>query len=182
MRNRLPKRRRAHLARVMLAVVALTTSGCHGMNDIGYEPKVADPETVRSRVESHLADIREMVDLPKGKGDPPAALISTEAQGVEQGYSMTGSWSVWGLPDQEIGEGYARVREALPAAGWKIVQEGRDAFSKQDPEIWAERADDHSKLTIEWLKPRNKKGTILLAMISSRIYVAPPDVDLNRKI
>ncbi|GAA1856130.1 hypothetical protein GCM10009736_23820 [Actinomadura bangladeshensis] len=173
---------RGPLTGVVLAAVTLTTSGCQAMNDIGYEPKAADPETVRSQVEARLAGIKEMVDLPKGKGDPPAALINTEAQGVERGYSMTGSWSVWGLPDQEIGEGYARVRKALPSAGWKVVQEGRDAFSKQDPEIWAERTDDHSKLTIEWIKPRNDKGSVLLAMISSRIYVAPPDVDLNTKI
>ncbi|GAA1797617.1 hypothetical protein GCM10009735_32320 [Actinomadura chokoriensis] len=152
------------------------------MKDIGYEPKVADPETVRSQVESHLAAIKKMADLPKGKGLPPAALINLNARGIERGYAMNGSFSIWGLPNKAIGDGYERVREALPAAGWRIAEEGRDPMWEQDPELWAERADDHSKLSLEWVQPTRTKGPILLVTIDSRIYVAPPSVDLNTKI
>jgi hypothetical protein len=163
------------------AIVLMTTSGCHGMNGIDYKPKVADPETIRTQVESHLTAIQRMANLPKGKGDPPGALINLDAKGVKRGFSMYGTWSVYGLPNEDIGAGYARVRSALPAAGWRIVKEGRDAMTTEDPELWAERADDHAKLVMEWLKPSHGKSAILFASIDSLIYVAPPDVDLNTK-
>jgi hypothetical protein len=95
---------------------------------------------------------------------------------------MNGSFSVWGLSNEAIGDGYARVRAALPAAGWRIAKEGRDPMWKQDPELWAERLDDHSKLSLEWIQPTRTKGPILLVTIDSRIYVAPPDIDLNTKV
>ncbi|GAA2155398.1 hypothetical protein [Actinomadura napierensis] len=152
------------------------------MNDIGYDPEVADPEAVRGQIESHLTAVKKMADLPKGKGNPPGALINTDDRGVKRGYSMYGVWSVYGLPNEEIGAGYARVRSALPTAGWRIVNEGRDATTARDPELWAESPTDHAKLILEWVQPSHGKGAVLLATIDSRIYVAPPDVDLNTKI
>ncbi|CNE69949.1 Uncharacterised protein [Mycobacterium tuberculosis] len=152
------------------------------MKDIDYDPKVADPETVRSQVETHLTAIKKIADLPKGEGLSPAALINLDVRGIERGYAMNGSFSIWGLSNKAIGDGYARVRAALPAAGWRISKEGRDPMWKQDPELWAERGDDHSKLSLEWIQPTRSKGPILLVTIDSRIYVAPPGVDLNTKI
>jgi hypothetical protein len=95
---------------------------------------------------------------------------------------MDGGWSVYGLSNRDIGAGYARVRSALPAAGWRILKEGRDPASKQDPEIHAEHSGDHAVLVLEWLQPVHGKGPILLATVDSRIYVAPRGVDLNTKV
>lgn len=179
------RRRRTVRATSPLALLAITMTimtGCHKMDDIGYDPKVADPETVRTQVESHLKDIRRIADLPKGKQNPPGALISLDAMGVKRGYFMDGGWSVYGLSNHDIGAGYERVRTALPEAGWKILKEGRDPMGERDPEIQAEHFGDHAKLSLEWLQPVRDKGPVLLATVHSRIYVAPPGIDLNTKI
>ncbi|MFB4295521.1 hypothetical protein [Actinomadura sp. NTSP31] len=149
------------------------------MNDLGYTPKVAHPRDVGMKIDAYSTSLRRAAGLPKGKVGPHGALIDLDAQGVKRGFRMHDTWSIYGLPDVETGQGFDRIVAALPANGWKIVKRGESSIRKGSPEVWAEHTSDHATITIEWWHADGDKSAQLLGTVDSIIYIAPEDVDLN---
>lgn len=144
-----------------------------------YKPQTMPVGQARQQARKYSSTILEYSGLKTGTITPTGPLASLDADGVERGYYMDHSWSVYNVPDQVLGRAFERIHSSLPASGWKIVSYGPAKDPARTPTIDAEHDGDHFTVTVEWIH-KNAEGKALLAVtLTSPIYVAPPGTDMN---
>lgn len=163
------------------ALISMTMTGCSAMSHSGpgYKPEVKPVEQARQQARKYSSAILKYSGLKAGTTTPTGPLASLDADGVERGYYMDHSWSVYNVPDQSLGQAFERIHSALPGGGWKIVKYGPAKDQAHTPTIDAEHDGDHFTVTIKWIQKSTEGGALLAVTLNSPIYIAPPGTDMN---
>ncbi|MFD7063349.1 hypothetical protein [Streptomyces sp. NPDC059906] len=113
------------------------------------------PSRASSAVEDEVSSLSSRVlDMlkVKGKVTEPGAYTSSCAEDGSKGVWVRHPWSMYGIDNSELGEGFANLKRSLPGDGWEIVKEGDDGSRDKNPEIRAVHQRTHSQLEARWLK------------------------------
>ncbi len=116
---------------------------------------VRDGETVRTRVEQESSRILEIMAL-KGKVTDTGALTirCADYAADEEVYRARHSWSVYQVPVPDMEKAMSRLRDELPAKGWRVVKDGVDDSPARSPHIVAESRGQEFAVDVRLLDER----------------------------
>ncbi|MFE1200891.1 hypothetical protein ACFW5V_04300 [Streptomyces sp. NPDC058762] len=131
------------------------------------------PSRSSSAVEEEVSSLSSRVlDMLKVKGkvtEPGAYTSSCTADGSE-GVWVRHPWSMYGIDNSELGEGFANLKRSLPGDGWEIVKEGDDGSRNKNPEIRAVHHETRSQLEVRWLKGLDGNTPLLDVTLYSQCF------------
>ncbi|MFD3991900.1 hypothetical protein [Streptomyces sp. NPDC058583] len=177
--------RGAALGALVLCLTTLAT-GCSmndagGADDLGYSPTTLEVEKARTRTKEVSSQIFDMIGLPKGKTTPGGAGASTCPEDREHLFMIRHPWSVYDVSEEELKQGFERLRQALPAKGWKVVSYGPNNSKAKSLELLAESEKEHFAVNAElWVGSTDpKKKNLIVVRVVSGCFRAPEGTDLK---
>ncbi|MGA5193628.1 hypothetical protein [Streptomyces exfoliatus] len=180
--NHRTRTRGAALGVLLLCLTTLAT-GCsvNDTGDLGYTPTTLEVEKARTRTKEVSSEIFDMIGLPKGKTTPGGAGASTCPEDREHLFKIRHPWSVYDVSEEELKQGFERLRQALPAKGWKVVSYGPNNSKAKSLELLAESEKEHFAVNAElWVGSTDpKKKNLIGVTVVSGCFRAPEGTDLK---
>ncbi|MFE9135164.1 hypothetical protein [Streptomyces sp. NPDC007355] len=181
-RNHPTRVRGAALGALLLCLTTLAT-GCsmNDADDLGYTPTTSEVEQARTRTKEISSEIFDMIGLPQGRTTPGGASASTCAEDPEHLFRIRHPWSVYDVSEAELKQGFERLRQALPAKGWKIVSYGPNNSKARSLELTADFEKEHFAVNAElWVGSTDpKKKNLIGVTVVSGCFRAPEGTDLK---
>ncbi|MEU8520747.1 hypothetical protein [Streptomyces sp. NBC_01216] len=175
-------RARAALPALLLCLTTLAT-GCsmNDTDDLDYTPATLDVDAAKTRTKQVSSEVFDMIGLPGATTTPTGPSASVCAQDPEHLYATRHPWSVYGVSDEELKQGFERLRHALPAQGWKVVSYGPNKSKARNLELTADSGKDrfavNAELSVGGTDP-GKKHLIVVNVVSG-CFRAPEGTDLD---
>ncbi|MEU3183602.1 hypothetical protein ABZ707_05210 [Streptomyces sp. NPDC006923] len=157
------------------------------MDDLGYTPTTLGVEEARSKTKDVSSQIFDMIGIKQGKTTEPGPSISPCEQDPERLFLSRHPWSLYGVSEEELKQGFARLRENLPKRGWKIVEYGPNKSAARTLELTAdfekERFSVNAELNIGGEPEKDHVSAddepLILVNVVSGCFRAPEGTDLN---
>ncbi|MEU3371584.1 hypothetical protein ABZ734_14070 [Streptomyces sp. NPDC006660] len=106
----------------------------------------------------------------KGKVTEPGAYASDCGDDGTKGIWVRHPWSMYGIDNNQLGEGFANLKRSLPGEGWKIVKDGDDGSRNKNPEILAVHEETRSQLEARWLRGLDGNPPLLEVTLYSQCF------------
>ncbi len=107
----------------------------------------------------------------KGEVTEPGAYTShCSDDDPSKGYWVRHPWSLYGIDNSKLGEGFANLKESLPHNGWKIVFDGHDSSRNKNLEVKAVHEKTHTQLDVTWMKGLDGNAPLLGVVIRSECF------------
>ncbi|CAM5472892.1 hypothetical protein [Streptomyces narbonensis] len=184
-RNQPTRVRGAALGALALCLTTLVT-GCSmndsgGADDLGYTPTTLGVEDARKRTKQVSSQIFDMIGLPGAASTPVGPGASTCPEDREHLFKIRHPWSVYDVSEEELKQGFERLRQALPAKGWKVVSYGPNNSKAKSLELLAESEKEHFAVKAElWVGSTDpKKKNLIGVSVVSGCFRAPEGTDLK---
>ncbi|MEU2116730.1 hypothetical protein ABZ567_14005 [Streptomyces sp. NPDC016459] len=175
-------RRPAVLGALLLCLTTLAT-GCtmNDADDLGYTPTTLDVADARTRTKEISSEIFDMIGLPRARTTEPGPSASVCPEDREHLFKTRHPWSVYDVSDEELEQGFERLRQALPGKGWKIVSYGPNNSRAKSLELTADSEKEHFAVNAELsLGSKDPKQKNLIAVtVVSGCFRAPEGTDLK---
>ncbi|HEY8987125.1 MAG TPA: hypothetical protein VIU15_47100 [Streptomyces sp.] len=130
---------------------------------------VRSSSTVEKEVSSLSSQVLDMFKV-KGKVTEPGPYTSSCTDDGRKGVWVRHPWSVYGIDNSKLGEGFSNLKQALPGDGWKIVKDGDDGSRNKNPEILAVHRKTNSQLEVRWLKGLDGNTPLLDVTLYSQCF------------
>ncbi|MDH2392751.1 hypothetical protein QCN29_29015 [Streptomyces sp. HNM0663] len=150
------------------------------MYDLGYTPTTLAVDELRSRTRSVSSQIHDVIGIKGGKTTEPGPGISTCEEDPEHLFTSRHPWSVYQVSQDELKQGFQRLRENLPKNGWKIVEYGPNNSKAKTLELTADSEKDRYSInaTLNVGGPADEAPRITVYVVSG-CFRAPEGTDLN---
>ncbi|MEV2244981.1 hypothetical protein [Streptomyces sp. NPDC049970] len=157
------------------------------MDDLGYTPTTLGVEDARKKTVGVSSEIFDMIGIKGGRTTETGAQVSTCEEDPDHLFSSRHPWGLFGVSDEELTAGFARLKENLPKRGWKIVEYGPNSSAAKTLELTADSGKDHyavnAELRVDTDPTKNhpsatKKSSIQVRVVSG-CFRAPEGTDLN---
>lgn len=135
----------------------------------GKSLPVRSPSAVEDEVSSLSSQVLDMVKV-KGKVTEPGPYSSSCTDDGKKGVWVRHPWSMYGIDNSKLGEGFSNLKRSLPENGWKIVKDGDDGSRNKNPEIKAAHQKTHSQLEVRWLKGLDGNAPLLDVTVYSQCF------------
>ncbi|POX41814.1 hypothetical protein C3486_07680 [Streptomyces sp. Ru73] len=155
------------------------------MDDLGYTPTKLGVSEARGKAKSISSQVYDMIGVMGGKVTRPGPRVSLCDEDPDHLYKVRHTWSVYGVSEEQLKEGFERLRSSLPENGWKVVQYGRSknaaktlgmtADSKSEP--FAVNAD----LWVTGESGKKEENPAILVNVVSGCLRAPDGVNLHEE-
>ncbi|WP_240139252.1 hypothetical protein [Streptomyces sp. MUM 178J] len=147
---------------------------------LGYTPTTLAVDDLRAKTKSVSSQIYDMIGIKGGKTTEPGPGISTCEEDPEHLILSRHPWSLYDVPQDDLKQGFQRLREELPKRGWKIVEYGPNKSAAKTLELTAdsttERYSVNAELHVDG--PASETPKILVHVVSG-CFRAPEGTDLN---
>ncbi|MFR9800379.1 hypothetical protein ACL02U_31445 [Streptomyces sp. MS06] len=138
--------------------------------DNGNPLPTRNSHTVEDEVSSLSSRVLDMLKV-KGKVTEPGAYTThCSDDDPSKGFWVRHPWSLYGLDNAELGEGFANLKRSLPDNGWKITMEGNDGSRNKNPEVKAVHEKTHTQLDVSWLKGLDGNTPLLDVTVYSQCF------------
>ncbi|MBH5336821.1 hypothetical protein IHE55_19420 [Streptomyces pactum] len=160
----------------------LCTAACGFVGDSRDASEEVHPAVAEKRARQLSSGLFDLTALRgKALGGGPGISAGEESQD----YSVQHFWSISGAPPDELTQGFERLREDLPGAGWRITRYGRANSQAGQMEIEALHEKDGYSVSVELLIRSTRKGRhpgaskddMIHFSVASPEYRAPEGVD-----
>ncbi|CAL9495034.1 hypothetical protein SUDANB140_03326 [Streptomyces sp. enrichment culture] len=113
-----------------------------------------------------------VLDMFKVKGEvtQPGPYTSACTDGDNKGVWVRHPWSLHGIDNDKLGEGFSNLKRSLPDDGWEIVKDGDDGSMNKNPEVMAVHKKTHSQLEVRWLKGLDGNTPLLDVTLYSQCF------------
>ncbi|MET9964708.1 hypothetical protein ABZZ80_01940 [Streptomyces sp. NPDC006356] len=139
--------------------------------------EVRDEQAVKDKVERASSEILDIISV-KGKVTQSGAVTNpcSSYASEDKVHQMRHPWSIYGAPSEELKKAMDRLREELPAKGWKIVKDGPDKSQANLPQIVANSPDGHMSVDLRlWIEPPgSKRSSMIEATVVSDCFRSDP--------
>ncbi|MCP3821023.1 hypothetical protein NLX86_23890 [Streptomyces sp. A3M-1-3] len=151
------------------------------MDDLGYTPTTLGVEEARAKTKAVSSQIFDMIGIKQGKTSEPGPGVSTCAEDPERLFMSRHPWSIYGVSEDELKRGFARLKESLPNNGWKIVEYGPNRSAAKTLELTADSEKERFSINAELhvSGDSREKQPLILVHVVSGCYRAPEGTDLN---
>ncbi|WP_371615660.1 hypothetical protein [Streptomyces sp. NBC_00454] len=190
---RTPGRAATALA-VALALTTLTTfmTGCSNTVDkanagLAYTPTVLSVEDARTKTKAVSSQIYDLIGIKNAKTTPGGASVSLNSKDPDHLFMINHPWSVYGTSDEELTQGFQRLKEALPQHGWKIKAYGPNSSPAKNLELTADSQEGPFSLNVVLSTavdpaknaPSASTESGIIVHVVSAYFRAPEGTDLN---
>lgn len=194
--TRTPVRAGSALALALSLALALTSTalmtGCSNTVDkanagLGYEPTTLSVDEARTKTKAVSSQIFDLIGIKDAKTTPAYTSISPNAKDPSHLFMVRHPWSVYGASDQELEQGFLRLKEALPQHGWKIKAYGPNSSPAKNLELTADSQDGPFSVNVvlatavdpaKNAPSANNESGIIVHVVSA-YFRAPEGTDLN---
>ncbi|MEU5049844.1 hypothetical protein [Streptomyces sp. NPDC021096] len=160
---------------VALSVVG---SGCSKVNEGGRESVVMDVGRARGKVKEASSQLFDVIGIRAGKVTPGGPGVSTCKEDPKHIYQVYHTWSVYGVPMDELSRGFDGLKQRLPADGWKIIKSGPNDSPAKTPEILADSSKEQFTANIAFVGSGSGEPGIMVSLVSACFRV-PEGADLS---
>lgn len=181
------QRRIVGLLPLTLALAVASTGCAKDMDDLGYTPTTLGVEEARKKTMAVSSQIFDLIGIKNGKATETGAGVSPCKEDPDHLFSSRHPWGIDGVSDEELTQGFARLKERLPRHGWKIVQYGPNNSAAKTLELTADSEKERYSVNAELLVANDsakdhpsatEKSSILVTVVSG-CFRAPEGTDLN---
>ncbi|MFJ1748257.1 hypothetical protein ACIOJD_18710 [Streptomyces sp. NPDC088116] len=171
----------------LLALATLTTGCSKDMDDLGYTPTTLGVEEARTKTKAVSSQIFDLIGIKQATTTEPGPGVSTCEQDPEHLFLSRHPWSLYGVSEAELKQGFQRLKENLPKHGWKIVEYGPNSSAAKTLELTADSEKEHYSLNAELrvdtdssknAPSANARPSIQIRVVSG-CFRAPEGTDLN---
>ncbi|MEU4496882.1 hypothetical protein OG729_14900 [Streptomyces sp. NBC_00210] len=163
-----------------LALATIATGCSKDMDDLGYTPTTLAVEDARAKTKSVSSQIFDMIGLKQAKTTEPGPGISTCEEDPEHLFLSRHPWSLYGVSDEQLKQGFQRLKENLPKQGWKIVEYGPNKSAAKTLELTADSEKERFSVNAELhIGGSSAEQPLILVNVVSGCYKAPEGTDLN---
>ncbi|QNE75265.1 hypothetical protein F0344_12170 [Streptomyces finlayi] len=157
------------------------------MDDLGYTPTTLGVEDARKKTVVVSSQIFDMIGIKEAETTKPGAGVSPCEEDPEHLFSSRHPWSLYGVSDERLTEGFARLKENLPKYGWKIVEYGPNNSPAKTLELTADSEKEHYSVNAELRvatdpaqnHPSATRKSSIQVRVVSGCFRAPEGTDLN---
>ncbi|MEU8649370.1 hypothetical protein [Streptomyces sp. NPDC048737] len=183
-------------AAFLIAVLSLAGTGCSSTVDRSENASAADEsassksttlglEEAREKAKAVSSQIYDMIGIKEGKVTEPGPGIAPCEEDPERLYSTVHPWSVYGVSEDELRDGFQRLKGNLPEQGWKIVEYGPNNSKSKTLEITADSKKEPFSLNAElWVSSPatgTEKDPKILVNLTSGCFRAPEGANLDQE-
>ncbi|MFF3453138.1 hypothetical protein ACFYXH_02190 [Streptomyces sp. NPDC002730] len=132
-------------------------------------------DEVDAKTKQLSSQILDLIAI-KGKVDGTGPGVGECGGDPEKQYLIRHSWSISGSTDAEVSKAMTRLKDGLPAQGWKIVQYGRNNSAAKSLELTADHTEKKFGVNVEfWEKGAIRKDNppALVVTVVSGCYQVP---------
>lgn len=164
---------------------SLAATGCsRTVDDLDYTPTTLAVTKAKAKTGSVSSQILNMIGIKGGKVTEPGPGVSPCDEDPEHLYRTLHPWSVYQVSEDELKQGFQRLREALPKNDWKIVEYGPNKSKDKTLEMTAdyqkERFSVNAELHISTASAKEKTPLILINVVSA-CFRAPAGTKLDQE-
>ncbi len=126
-----------------------------------------------------------MIGIKDGKVTKPGPGIRPCDNDPDHLYSTAHPWSVYGVPEDELKDGFQRLKAHLPDHHWKVVTYGPNTSKAKTLELTADYEKDRFSLNAE-LRVSSptagpEKNPLILVNVVSGCFRAPKGTKLDQE-
>ncbi|MFE2286074.1 hypothetical protein ACFXDJ_18125 [Streptomyces sp. NPDC059443] len=183
---------RAATALALALTFTTLMTGCSNTVDkanagLAYTPTVLSVQDAKTKTKAVSSQIFDLIGIKNAKTTPGGASISLNEKDPSHLFMVRHPWSVYGTSDEELTQGFLRLKEALPQHGWKIKEYGRNSTPAKDLELTADSQDGPFSVNVvlatavdpaKNAPSANNESGIMVHVVSA-YFRAPEGTDLN---
>ncbi|WP_171110005.1 MULTISPECIES: hypothetical protein [unclassified Streptomyces] len=142
-------------------------------------------DEARERAKTVSSEIHDMIGIRKGEVTKRGPGVSTCEDDPEHLYKTRHPWSLYGVPEEDLKQGFQRLRDALPKNGWKIVDYGPNSSKAKSLELTADSETEpysvNAVLIVSTPTNPNEKQPLLAVTVVSGCFRAPEGTKLDQE-
>lgn len=125
---------------------------------------------MEEQVSSLSSSVLDMMNVKGKVTEPGATTTHCSDDDPGEGFWVMHPWSLYGIDNSKLGEGFANLKKALPENGWKIVFDGHDSSRNKNLEVKAVHEKTRTQLEVSWLKGLDGNTPLLDVNLYSQCF------------